>query len=126
MVRAAAAGVIDYSRADPANRQWRIRHRLLINELQRQETQKLLGHVHQHWCAYLAHGNLTEESFGEVKKSLAGALTDVQYNLFPWTTKKDENPEGNAAEPENSKIDNDTQNLINKFKVWRAAQTTET
>jgi hypothetical protein len=122
MVRAAVSGAIDYSRADPTDVKWRIKHRLLLDEVRRQEDQKMLESVHRHWCAYLSHGGLTEESFAGVKKTAGETLTALQTELFPWLEAQPAETEKQASGVENSKIDAETQNLIERFKVWRGGR----
>lgn len=109
MVRAAASGIIDYANADPTEKNWRIRHRLLLNELHRREEQQMLETAHQHWCAYVAHGNLTEDSFSDIKQELTKVFTTLQSVIFPWQV---------TAEPQtrNSTIDAETQKLIDIYK----------
>ena len=122
MVRAAVSGAVDYSRADPTDNKWRIKHRLLLLEIQRQEDQHMLEHMHRHWCAYLAHGALTEESFVNVKKEAGETLTELQGLIFPWNVKeKTEEEKEIEKQDENSKIDAESRKMIEKFKVWRAA-----
>ena len=126
MVRAAAAGVIDYTRADPTNNSWRIKHKLLLQEMQRQQDHDMLAHLHRHWCAYLAHGALTQESFDSVKESSSLLLQDLKNSVFPWAAKKPEKLAGgdnNATGPKNSKIDAETRALIERYKIWRAEET---
>lgn len=122
MVRAAVSGAIDYSRADPQDIRWRIKHRLVLHEMQRQENQRVLAHTHKHWCAYLAHGGLTEESFTNVKQQAGEILVDLQNIIFPWAA-KNENKEpdnvNNEIKTENSKIDPESAKMIEKFKIWR-------
>lgn len=83
----------------------------------------MLEYMHRHWCAYLSHGGLTEESFANVKRQAGETLIDLQDNVFPWNAKprepqKPEN-ENNETEEQNSKIDPETRKMIEKFKVWR-------
>lgn len=124
MVRAAVSGAIDYSRADPTDNNWRIKHRLSLLEVRRREEQHMLEHLHRHWCAYLAHGALTEESFADVKAKAGESLIDLQDVLFPWNaTPKDEKLKDDEKEDENSKIDPESRKMIEKFKLWRAGKT---
>lgn len=121
MVRAAVSGAIDYSRADPTDNKWRIKHRLLLLEIQRREDQHMLEHMHRHWCAYLAHGALTEESFHNVKKEAGDTLQDLQGLIFPWNvTQKTAEEKEIEKQDENSKIDAESRKMIEKFKIWRA------
>jgi len=120
MVRAAVSGAVDYARADPLDNRWRIKHRLVIAEMQRRENQHMLEYLHQHWCAYVAHGGLEESSFTRVKKSASEILTDLQNTVFPWnSTAQQENEKTGENIAENSKIDNETQKLVDRYKIWR-------
>jgi hypothetical protein len=114
MVRAAASGAVDYSGADPLNKNWRIKHRLLLAEVHRQEEHRLLEHVHQHWCAYLAHGSLEPDSFKRVKDSTGQSLTHLQNVIFPWDSKPEVKTESTAQK---STIDPETQRLIDRYKA---------
>ena len=113
MVRAAASGAVDYSRADPTDINWRIKHRLLLTELQRREEQSLTEHLHRHWCAYVAHGSLTEDSFKNIKTSATDTLTELQALVFPWAVKTENKDEKGT-------MDDETQRLVNRYKTWRA------
>jgi hypothetical protein len=112
MVRAAASGAINYAGADPYDRSWRLKHRLLLQEIHRREEHALLDCVHRHWCAYLSHGGLTEESFSQVKASATETLTSIEDAIFPWASPKDDA----EAETKNSTMDPETQALIDKYK----------
>jgi hypothetical protein len=120
MVRAAVSGAIDYSRADPLDNRWRLKHRLLLTEIQRREDQRMLECLHDHWCAYVAHGSLNEESFSKVKKSASGILGDLQRVIFPWAQEVKKVAEN---ESEDSKIDDETKQMISRYKVWRQEAT---
>lgn len=96
MVRAAASGAIDYSQADPDDLNWRLRHKLLLKEVRRQEEKALLDAVHAHWLGYLSHGSLTPDSFKNVRKHTEDALQEYQEVIFPWTKKK---PPPAASQP---------------------------
>lgn len=110
MVRAAAAGVVDYKGADPRSRSWRIKHRLLLEELSRQQDKEFIELAHRHWLALLAHGNLTEESFEKVKTTANETLTDAQQLIFPWLMKETETDDKPAT------IDGETQRLIERYR----------
>lgn len=112
MVRAAASGAINYAGADPYDRRWRLKHRLLLQEIHRCEEQKLLDSVHRHWCAYLSHGGLTEESFSQVKTAATETLTSIEDAIFPWARPDPATETGTK----NSTIDPETQALIDKYK----------
>lgn len=124
MVRAAVSGAMDYSAADPDDKFWRLKHRLILTEIQRRETQRTIELRHQHLCAYVGHGNLTPESFKNMKDAANKTLDQLENVIFPW---RDGNTQQNSAEnntgdttaenqPKNSKIDAETQNLIERYK----------
>jgi len=118
MVRAAAAGVINYAGADPTNRQWRLKHRLLLQEFSRQQDQQFIETAHRHWLALLAHGSLTEESFGQVKKTANETLDDIQKLVFPWVR-----PAAEENEPKPATIVNSsTAELIARYKEITSAK----
>lgn len=111
MVRAAAAGVVDYKGADPTSRAWRIRHRLLLSEFNRRQEQGFIEIAHRHWLALLSHGNLTPESFDKVKATANDALTDIKNIVFSWLVN---DATENEAKP--ATIDSETQKLIDRYK----------
>jgi len=77
----------------------------------------MLEYLHQHWCAYVSHGGLKEESFSSVKQSAADILKDLQNTVFPWNAEVKKDGE---TEEKNSKIDAGDQAFIERYKVWRA------
>lgn len=113
MVRAAATGAIDYSRADPTSRHWRIHQHLILTEIQRQEDEKLLTTVHKHWLAYIAHGGLKEESFADVKTHANELLRGIRRNIFPWSPAA-------KSEDKNDTIKDETKDLAERYKAFKA------
>lgn len=117
MVRAAVSGVIDYTGADPNNRQWRIKHLLTLTEMARREDYELLIAAQRHWLALVAHGNLTEESFGNAKTRAIELLQNIQTALFPWDHPKDGAKDTQKASPKKAIIpDKSAQELIARYK----------
>lgn len=110
MVRAAATGVFNYTGADPTNRQWRIKHRLIINELLNQEDKFLLERVHDHWLGYVAHGNLEKESFERVKDHATNTLKKIKSAVFPW-------PKNEEAKGQNATIKPADADLISRYRA---------
>lgn len=112
-MRAAATGAIDYSQADPKDINWRIRHRLLIKEIARQDDVRMYAALHRQWLAYVSHGSLTEESYAEVKKLADDSLLNVQRAIYPWIK-----PAGAEAANKDQKdtIDPTTRKLIERYK----------
>lgn len=112
MVRAAASGIINYEDADPRNTAWNIKHKLMITELIRQSRQEVLTRYHSHVCAYLSHSNLTEDSFTKLKENASEAYRQLRENMYPWLDKE----KSVKNDDSNSKIDDSTQGLINRYK----------
>lgn len=115
MVRAAASGVIDYARADPNNKTWRIKHQLLIDEVCRRERQQLIDAVHRHWLSHVSHGGLTEESYRNVKERASETLTKLQDCIYPWLAP----PEQAGVPGTISAADAD---MIERYKRMQAAE----
>lgn len=132
MVRAAATGAIDYSRADPRDRSWLLRQRFILLELARKESHDFLTLVHSHWCAYASKDNLTEEGRKTVKTNLDKTLKTIEDITFPKTTPNEQRaaattttvktPQKQAAdkiqrEPKKDTIlDKDTAELVKKYR----------
>lgn len=115
MVRAAAGGVIDYSSADPQDGQWRLKHRLLLHELERQDNYRLLDAVHRQWLSHVSHGSLTAESYQNVKERANETLDALQKTIFPW--REQPKPEG-----QKDTIKPEDQQMIERYKQLQAAQ----
>lgn len=121
MVRAAVSGVIDYTGADPKNRQWRIKHLLTLTEMARREDYELMQAAHRHWLALVAHGSLTEESFGNAKTRAIELLEKIQTAIFPWDNVKEEQKDAAKDTPKASlkkaiMADKSAQELIERYK----------
>lgn len=89
----------------------------MLSEVERKEDYGLLCAAHQHWLALVAHGNLTEESFADVKTHTRQLLDGIKKTVFPWveedvTEKKDKN----------DILDSSTQALIARFKQMQNTQ----
>jgi len=117
MVRAAVSGAIDYSDADPQNKKWRIKHRLVITEISRRDRQQILERYHEHLCAYLSHSRLTSESFENLKADANSAYEKLKNTIYPWLAPEEK--EGVSDAPK-SKIDASTAALIKRYKDYLA------
>ena len=118
MVRAAATGVVDYSRADPENRHWRIQHKLLLKEIKRAEELRIAAATQQHWLSYISHGRLTEESFEDAKTLAVDAFETYKNLVFPWLSDPDKAQRGTAgSNSAAATIDKDTANLIAAYRA---------
>lgn len=84
MIRAATTGGFDYSRADPYDSTWRLRHKLVLQDVHRQAELQVCQAAHNHWLAYASHSNLEPDSWKNIKERAAEALTALQHSLIPW------------------------------------------
>jgi hypothetical protein len=82
MIRAAVTQAIDYTRADPYDEKWRLKHVLTLREVSRQANAQLLHRIHAHWCAYVGHAQLEKDSWESVKQNAWDTLTELQCNLL--------------------------------------------
>jgi hypothetical protein len=112
MVRAAVSGAIDYSRADPTDRNWRLKQNLVLREIQRQEDLQIHTAIHQQWLAYISHGRLTPESFDSVKSQANEALDRLQELILPWVEKT----EPKQLLQNDTMLDAETQKLVEQYK----------
>lgn len=85
MIRAAATGAFNYTGADPYNKNWRLRHTLVLRELMRVTNEQMLRDAHQHWLAFVSHAQLEPDSWKMVKQKAADALTDLSKTLYSET-----------------------------------------
>lgn len=118
-MRAAATGAIDYSQADPKDINWKLRHRLIIKEMERQENYHLFEVLHRHHLAYVSHGHLIDESYAAVRKRADETLTDIQKIVFPWFKAAESDAAKTAGEKDTIKPE--TRALIEKYKQMQAA-----
>lgn len=121
MVRAAASGVIDYTQADPDDVNWRIRHTLLLRETRRLDDMQFTTALQRHWCGYIGHGRLTEESYANVSKYAGETLDDYRALLYPWPKTPQKAAQASTTQEEQRApevtIDDETQKLIAAYKT---------
>lgn len=112
MVRAAITGAFNYAGSDPTDKKWKIRHRLIIAGMMDNDDKELLQTLHRHWLGYLAHGNLTPESFERVKTFATEVLQDIKKAIYPWRA---------AEEPQqkNAIISAEDNDLIARYKAYQ-------
>lgn len=120
MVRAAATGAFNYERADPYNKQWRLRHVLMLREVARMGDERLLRDAHQHWLSYVSHPQLEPDSWKNVKEKASETLTELSNSIYP----------GNTADKNETKSAEDTiyakyGNLIDSYRALVAQETAQ-
>lgn len=84
MVRAAASGAFNYANADPYDKQWRLRHILMLREMARRTDETAIREIHEHWLAYISHSQLEPDSWADVKKRADEALDALNSTIYPW------------------------------------------
>lgn len=84
MVRAATSGIIDFSKADPYDKQWMANLRLALAETSRRSQLDFVKVLHQHYVGMLAIDRLEDASFRKLRDR-ANELLDVIIQLQePW------------------------------------------
>lgn len=126
MVRAATTGAFNYTGADPTNKQWRLRHRLVILGLMDRDDKEMLQTLHHHWLGYVAHGNLTSESFDKVKSFSNDILKDIKAATYPWIAAEDQQKQPEESKPQNATISAEDAGLIARYKAMQAQFKSET
>jgi hypothetical protein len=116
MVRAAVTGAFDYTGSDPTNKQWRLRHRLMIAEFENQQVLTVLAAVHNHWCSFIARTTLSQEGIDNVKRFANEALQDIKQVTFPWI----ETAITTAAQ--RGTISEEDQRLVDRYKELKAQE----
>lgn len=76
MVRAAAAGVIDFSKAKPGDPQWEVYLQVMLNEMTRQSSVDMAEMVYWHYATFATVPNLEPSSYGKLRDG-ANKLLDM-------------------------------------------------
>lgn len=99
MVRAAVAGVVDFTHADPHDTWWWQKLLWSLEELDRQQNATLLQARHQHYLALISHRGLSEEGRDVICQEAQQLLNEIRSNLFPWRPQPaDASPQDQATE----------------------------
>lgn len=88
MLRASASGMIDFRKFDPWDSWWWKKLRWVIDELGLQQTADICRVQHAHWVTLASHGNLTQESFDNVKTNAGTAFNKLLKATYPWLSKQ--------------------------------------
>jgi hypothetical protein len=84
MVRAQAAGVIDFHEARLLDANWWRRSALLLHSMARRDDQAVLAAAHQYHCSLLGNSGLTEESFKATQVKAQESFHELLSLLQPW------------------------------------------
>ena len=77
------------------------------------DDKELLANVHQHWLGYIAHGNLTSDSFEKVKNFATDTLKDLKHATYPWAAAEE-------SAQQNGTIGDEYADMIARYKAKQA------
>lgn len=97
MLQAAASGVIDFSHVDFDSSYDKIKVRLLLREVQKQNEVQLYNILHAQLAAQLSNSGLTQDSLEKVWKSTGSIYDHVKQLKFPWLKDEKETTKEEAA-----------------------------
>lgn len=84
MVRAAATGAVDFAAADPLDRRWWARLRIILDELAGQARFELNRLYHGRGRSLLALEGLGQQSLQSIQESLEAYEKEIEGILTPW------------------------------------------
>jgi hypothetical protein len=84
MVQAAAAGVVDFGRADPRDPKWWRYLRLIVNQLEQENLKEYHRLYNDRAIAMLARTDLTRESADKLLDESDARINSIVKVLFPW------------------------------------------
>ena len=88
MVRAATAGMIDFSLFDPWDAWWWKKLRWTIAELESSQTREVTLAQHTHWVTLASHSRLKDESFDQAQTNATTAFNKLLKLTYPWMAKQ--------------------------------------
>jgi hypothetical protein len=84
MVQAAAAGVVDFGRADPRDPKWWRYLRLIVDRLEQENLKEYHRLYHERLVSVLSREGLTQESVDNLYEASDSRIGDIAKVLFPW------------------------------------------
>lgn len=126
MVQAAAAGVIDFGRADPMDNKWWRHLRLILNQLEQENLKEYHRLYNDRVVAMLCRTDLSRESAEKLLEESDSRIGSMVKIMFPWvdlsrdTVRKEQAAQLRAAwESWFGKLDDpDTQRRIRETAEW--------
>lgn len=88
MLRAANAGLIDFSQFDPWDAWWWRKLRWVTEELETQQAKETDLLYHHHWVSLAAYGKLPPESFDLAKTRATASINRILKSVYPWLADK--------------------------------------
>ena len=93
MLQAAVRGVVDFSSVRLHDPRWWQRTRILLRQLETDNTAKYLELLHQHNLHTLIVPNLKEEVFSSSVAQAGSAVRSIRSLYFPWELQPEEQAE---------------------------------
>ena len=84
MVQAAAAGGVDFGRADPRDPKWWRYLRLILDQLERNNLKEYHGLYNARTVAVLGRSNLERDSAEKLLEDSETRISRIGKILFPW------------------------------------------
>jgi hypothetical protein len=84
MVQAAAAGVVDFGRADPRDPRWWRYLRLIVDRLEEENLKEYHRLYNERVVSVLGRTDLTSESAHKLLEESDSRLDQIAKILFPW------------------------------------------
>jgi hypothetical protein len=84
MVQAAAAGVLDFGRADPRDPKWWRQLRLIVNQLEQEKLKEYHRLYNDRVVAMLSRTDLTREGAERLLEESDKRIDNIAKLLFPW------------------------------------------
>ena len=97
MIKAASSGLIDFATFNPHSVASWTRLKLLLEELDKQNTVRLWEMQHHQQLSMMSHTDMTTESLDKSWESATGIVNDVADILFPWNAGADDSAERKTA-----------------------------
>jgi hypothetical protein len=126
MVQAAAAGALDFGRADPRDPKWWRYLRLIINQIERENLKEYHQLYNNRVVSMLSRTDLTRESAERLLEESDSRIDSIAKILFPWVNLDRESVRKEEAQKLRStweswfgKLDDpDTQRRIRETAEW--------
>jgi hypothetical protein len=84
MVQAAAAGVVDFSRADPDDPKWWRHLRLVLDQLERNHLKEYHRLYNERVISVLSRADLARESGEKLLEESDSRIDNIAKIMFPW------------------------------------------
>ena len=100
MLRAEAAGLIDFSRFDPRDSWWWRKLSWAVDELETQQFMDVARMRHNHWVTILTKPNLSQDSVESAKVEADTSLRRFLQGAYPWMAEELEKQTSGTSQEE--------------------------